>query len=286
MIETESYVYKSEINWSILTEGLTLPVENQVVFARNMGHFLQRGETKKITLYLDGKGYQATIHNVNFDRKFNRKQDTLQIRYQKNGELALCLQSCFSVSYEFFKKQRAYRSSDDRSFIRLPDDLKEYIAIYTTEYDDSYIIETICSKEISLYTSLIKHATEDTIEQDINNNIKDTNANIFQSERLIKIRKLNRRISENLKLLYGYRCQICGLYIGQEYQAQVVESHHIEYFVESLNNDSENQLIVCPNHHRIIHSVNPVFDKAHLIYRYSNGLQEELKLNLHIKRAV
>ncbi|CUH95391.1 hypothetical protein P22_1461 [Propionispora sp. 2/2-37] len=35
-------VYKAEINWSILTEGLTLPVESQVVFSRNMGKFVQR----------------------------------------------------------------------------------------------------------------------------------------------------------------------------------------------------------------------------------------------------
>lgn len=44
------YVYKAEVNWSLLTEGLTLPVENQVVFSRNMGKFLQRGESKEITL--------------------------------------------------------------------------------------------------------------------------------------------------------------------------------------------------------------------------------------------
>jgi 5-methylcytosine-specific restriction protein A len=53
MDSDETYVYKSEVNWSLLTEGLTLLVENQVVFARNMGHFLHRGEAKAITLYLN-----------------------------------------------------------------------------------------------------------------------------------------------------------------------------------------------------------------------------------------
>ena len=66
----EDYVYKAEVNWSLLTEGLTLPVENQVVFARNMGRFLQRGESKEITLYLNGKGYKAQIRNVNFSLKY------------------------------------------------------------------------------------------------------------------------------------------------------------------------------------------------------------------------
>lgn len=47
-METESYVYKKEIDWSVLMEGFTLPIENQVVFLQNMGRFLQRGESKII----------------------------------------------------------------------------------------------------------------------------------------------------------------------------------------------------------------------------------------------
>lgn len=47
-VETESYVYKKEVDWSVLMEGFTLPIENQVVFLQNMGRFLQRGESKII----------------------------------------------------------------------------------------------------------------------------------------------------------------------------------------------------------------------------------------------
>jgi len=28
----ENYVYKKEVDWSLLNEGLTLPIDNQVVF--------------------------------------------------------------------------------------------------------------------------------------------------------------------------------------------------------------------------------------------------------------
>ena len=62
----------------------------------------------------------------------------------------------------------------------------------------------------------------------------------------------NRKIGDNLKLLYGYRCQICGQLIGEEFDSHIIEAHHIDYFVLSLNNDAGNQLIVCPNHHSII----------------------------------
>lgn len=73
---TENYVYKKEVDWSLLQEGLTLPFDNQVIFGQVMGRFLNRGESKDITLYLNGKSYKAQIRNVNFDPKFKRKKDT------------------------------------------------------------------------------------------------------------------------------------------------------------------------------------------------------------------
>ena len=62
---SENYVCKKEVDWSLLMEGITLPQENQVVFGQITGRFLKRGETKDITLYLDGKSYKAKIVNVN-----------------------------------------------------------------------------------------------------------------------------------------------------------------------------------------------------------------------------
>lgn len=120
------------------------------------------------------------------------------------------------------------------------------------------------------------------MEAKFNYDIEDKNANILEDEKIVKIRKLKRKIGDNLKLLYAYRCQICGQYVGAEYDAKVVEAHHIDYFVKSLNNDSNNQLVVCPNHHSIIHEVNPVFHRKSLIYLYPNGVQEGLMLNQHL----
>ena len=97
-----------------------------------------------------------------------------------------------------------------------------------------------------------------------------------------KVRKMNRAIGDGLKQLYGYRCQICGAFIGEKYGSSLIHAHHIEYFTKSMNNDARNVLIVCPNHHGIIHDRNPVFDFQKKIYRYPNGYQEGLKLNLHI----
>lgn len=283
MDNSENYVYKAEINWSLLTEGLTLPVDNQVIFARNMGEFLQRGDSKSINIYLNGKSYKAKIHNVNFDARFKRTKDTLQIRYPRNGELARALQDCFFKSYNYIKLQRELRSKDDRSMIKLPEGFLEYLAIYTTEYEDSYIFETIEADDIAILKQAVENQSERMLEAKFNYDVEDTKATILENKRIVKYRKLNRKIGDNLKLLYGYRCQICGEFIGEEYGAHSVEAHHIDYFVNSLNNSSNNQLIVCPNHHCIIHEVNPIFDRKKLIYIYPNGLQEVLAINKHLR---
>ncbi len=69
METTENYVYKKEVDWSVLHEGLTLPIENQVVFGRVMNSFLARGESKSITLCLNGK----RLYGKNYQRKICTK---------------------------------------------------------------------------------------------------------------------------------------------------------------------------------------------------------------------
>lgn len=190
---TENYVYKKEVDWSLLHEGFTLPFDNQVVFGQIMGRFLKRGESKDITLYLNGKSYKAKITNVNFDPKFKRKKDTLQIRYSKNDELARALQAYFSKSYQFIKNTREMREPGDRTMIRLPDECKEYLAIYTTEYDDSYVLETIVADDILSLRQAVSGQKERVVEAKIVKRIyqeyltgktPDRIARLFKSEKV------------------------------------------------------------------------------------------------------
>lgn len=282
MESSENYVYKKTVDWSLLTEGVAIPLENQVVFGRNMGRFLKMGESRDITLFLNGKSYPAKINSLNLAEKHGRKNDMLQIRYVPNGELANALKIIFEKSYHFFVAKRAVRDPEDRSMIRLPEGSEEYLAIYTTEYEDTYVLETITVDAMDELYKIAKSTPEVLMESSFNSDVKDDTAAIFESPLLTKVRKMNRKIGDNLKLLYDYRCQICGSRIGEEYSTHVVEAHHIDYFVTSLNNDAANQLIICPNHHGIIHNTNPTFDRKNKIYLYPNGFTERLKLNRHL----
>ena len=280
-MELENYVYKKEIDWSTLMEGFTLPLDNQVIFLRNMENFLQRGQSKIIHFFMNGKTYDAKIVNMNNSVE-KRKKDAYQIRYSRNGELSQALQQYFFKSMSYIKMIRESRDPKDKSYIKMPDGLKEYLAIYTTEYEDTFLLEPIAQDDFQVMKKAIQGMRERTVENEIEYEMEDKSSGIEKRLQIVKIRKLNRKIGENLKLLYGYRCQICGQVIGEKYGSHIAEAHHIDYFVNSLNNDANNQMIVCPNHHSIIHDANPVFDRRRMVYRFDNGAEERIILNKHL----
>ncbi len=281
-MQTETYVYKKEVDWSLFNYGLAIPLEYQVVFKQITNRFLERGESKTINLYLNGKSYQAKLNNNKIDNKFGNRADIVQIRYTQNSEIAVALRGLFRRSYAYISRLKEMQEPGSKKRIVLPDDLKEYLAIYTTEDDDTYVLDVIAAEEVEVLKETVKDKQEQLVEAELNYAEKDEGAGIQVNQRLVKVRKLNRLIGENLKLLYGYRCQICGKLIGEEFGSHIAEAHHIDYFVKSLNNDASNQMIVCPNHHSIIHDANPVFDRKRLMYLYENGMEQGLVLNKHL----
>lgn len=120
-------------------------------------------------------------------------------------------------------------------------------------------------------------------EEDIESFMRhDHYTGIIEKLGLKKIRKLDEDIGRQLKKLYSNKCQICGLQVAEKYGGIVSEGHHIIPFSQSLNNDSTNMMIVCPNHHRIIHKCNPEFLPKKKEFVYPNGLHESLLLNKHL----
>lgn len=111
----------------------------------------------------------------------------------------------------------------------------------------------------------------------------DKNATIEEKQKLVKYRKIDRSIIQNLKKFYDYRDEISGEKIGHEYGDSVVEAHHIDYFTQSQNNDSTNIIIISPNYHRIIHRNNPHFNRNKFQFEFDNGETIKLKLYEHLK---
>ncbi len=149
----------------------------------------------------------------------------------------------------------------------------------STVVPDMFVLECITTDDVQAGKKTVKEMDELYVEQILQ--AKDNPEYILRPQ-LVKLRKLDQTIGEGLKRFYAYRCQICGLPIGELYGAAVAQTHHIEYFCKSLNNDASNIMIVCPNHHGVIHAANPQFNWEQKQFCYPNGLREGLILNKHL----
>ena len=277
------YVYKKEVDWSLLHQGLSIPLDIQVIFRNNIKGFISRGESKDIYIMLDGVSYKVKLVNQKFNElKYPNHKDILQIRYNPSSELANKLRIIFSYTYSYLCEQRSALQDGQKRYFKIDKDKKEFLAIYTTEYPDTYIAECITQTEASEAKKLLLLESEQNYETSVNYPDTDPTATIERIQQLAKIRKLNRAIGDALKMLYDYKCQICGDDFGRRFDVHIVEAHHIDPFVTSLNNDAANQIIICPNHHKVIHRAEPVFDKGRMLFVYRNGVEERLVLNSHL----
>lgn len=86
----------------------------------------------------------------------------------------------------------------------------------------------------------------------------------------------NQFLADNLKSYYGNRCQVCDKDFLPDYGVAFSETHHVQYLAQGGLDISGNIVVICPNHHRIIHATNAHFNRQSLTYEYPNGLCEPL----------
>ena len=154
------------------------------------------------------------------------------------------------------------------------------MAIYSTPVAGELFFDCIVNDEFKEETKALVALGERMAEGILDGT--DESASILLQTKVCKVRHLSKTITDDLKVAYGYRCQVCGQFIGEQYGSRLIHAHHIDYFVRSLNNNSKNIMILCPNHHGIIHDQNPTFDFRSKTFRYPNGYVEGLRLNLHL----
>jgi 5-methylcytosine-specific restriction endonuclease McrA len=158
------------------------------------------------------------------------------------------------------------------------DCLVEFFNAFCKAYFD-YIYETkgLNQKSQGELEGLNERDVEDIL------NYRDENAALRTVSRELKERIMDNSLVEKLKKHYRYQCQICGKKFDQVYGVDFAEGHHIEHFVKSKNNNASNIIILCPDHHRMMHKATPVaFNRATLTFTYPNGCKEIIKINHHL----
>lgn len=272
-------IFNKSVDQSVLKEGFSIPLVLQRSMYDALGFQLSHGQKKEITIMMDGREFKATVKNLDFDKKkYPTHTDILQIRYSPRSPLALYLQTVFTYTGTLI--EHVQKETGSRRLTDVSADKKEYLSVYATPVPGVLNLESITNREFVEESRELCALGEQAAELVLNR--CDEAAGIQVETRSCKIRKLNRAIGDELKKAYGYRCQICGQKIGEQYASNLIHAHHIRYFTESLDNSTKNLMIVCPNHHGIIHDTHAQFDFDHKTYTYPNGYVEGLKLNYHI----
>lgn len=122
--------------------------------------------------------------------------------------------------------------------------------------------------------------TEEELENIVN--FKDNNADVKIIKTSVGRRIYNTSIVKQLKNLYSGKCQICGCEVFPNKDVDICEVHHIKYFSVSHNNDASNLIVVCPNHHRLIHKLNPTYDSKRKVFVFNDNKELKILLDYHL----
>ena len=276
------FLYQKLIDRSTLRQGFQIPVEFHHLLKAMPGGMPRHGETRNVKMVIDGVGYDAQLKNQGFDRnKYDGHADVIQIRYSEGSALVKRLREIFCSTWNYVENIKNLPENINRKFtIRIPEEHQEFLALSTTDLPNVFFadcVTTVVKAEVKTEVCTMSELDFETFEPR-----EDKSAGIKQVTRLQKVRQLDRSIGDSLKLLYDYRCQMTGEKVGDEYNALVVEAHHIIPFTESINNNTSNIIILSPSYHRIIHKAKPVFDRPSLSFRFPNGLVEKVKIDKHL----
>lgn len=274
-----TFLLRRPVDWSLLTNGFHIPTEFHPLVYAMPGGELYHGDKRGVKILIDGEEFDARINNIDFDQtRYPGHPDLLQIRYSTGSPIAKKLQSIFADEFEYLKLARL--NAAPRTQVQLPEEYSSEIVFYATMQADTFIIECNHTTDKQADKQELQQMSE--LDFETFTPIFDTKAGIKERTAIQRIRQLDRSIGDSLKQLYDYRCQMTGERVGDDYNALVVEAHHIIPFTESMNNDTSNIIILSPSYHRIIHKAKPTWDSRNLSFCFPNGLVEKVKLNKHL----
>lgn len=282
---TEGFISQKTVDWSLLNDGMTIPVSAYALLKVWDESVLTHGIGKDIKVLIDDELYDAKLKNQNFaQNNWAGHKDVIQIRYGRQSALAIRLRAIFKKSYEYLFLQKQLLGKRKRQ-IPLPEDIHEYIRLYLTTSSDILCMECCADADYQQLANTLNTIPEEVYEVSDDDKffMADKTASVVQKELLVKYRKIDHSIIRMLKEFYDYRDEISGEKIGEQYGDSVIEAHHIDYFTKSQNNDSTNIIIISPNYHRIIHKNNPSFNRKKFQFEFANGEVLRLKLYEHLK---
>lgn len=156
------------------------------------------------------------------------------------------------------------------------EDMTNIVNALIKDSDEIYVAPKITVDDRKIITEFSEEEIESIINQ------QDLHSKIVRKNKYTNVRVFDTTIQKSLKKLYQYRCQICGATATVMYGVDVSEAHHIDYFINTANNNPSNIVVLCPDHHRIVHKAKAVFNFELHQFEYDNAKIEPLMYNLHL----
>lgn len=183
-------------------------------------------------------------------------------------------------------------SSDRKGFRnRSPAKVVQEYAVYLSSFSFDVLSDIVRSlidnfspdeTEVASCEEIPSNLSEEEYEHIIN--AADPNAHLAIRVGPHSHRIFRASIIQNLKTLYSGKCQICGKNPFAPLDINICEAHHIDAFSKSKNNDANNIMIVCPNHHKMIHLLNLQFDPDRMAFVKNDSVVLSVLFDLHLDK--
>ena len=209
--------------------------------------------------------------------------ESLASLYGKKGSYLRRLRDEYDVVTNSFRRGQCNRPPRKR-IICTTKYLKQFTYSEITELVNTLIenagTQSVESEEIST-DNVETYKTEFELESILN--FTDEKASLKIRTGTKKVRVYNTAIIGQLKKLYRGKCQICGSAVFKDFDGvDVCEVHHIDYFCSSQNNDATNLIVLCPNHHRLIHKLDPKYDRDKNSFLFPGNKELHIELDYHL----
>ena len=87
---------------------------------------------------------------------------------------------------------------------------------------------------------------------------------------------------EALRKMYRGCCQVCAWESRAEHSIDVCEGHHLQWLSRGGRDDLSNMVLLCPNHHRLVHALDAPLDFSDLSFNFGDR-REALAMNDHLR---
>jgi len=190
-----------------------------------------------------GSGKYVEKRRDNFEEKFNQSSFDNYVKLPEHWrqlDVRAAIRE-IAKSFEMLDKEKVRRAIEEKQAVeeKVASNLMQRVTEIPESGDTSIVIEF----DVQLNKTQDRHSMLLKLQKQFGNVPPD-------KKRVVVERfERNKLLSEYIKELYGWKCQICGFTFKQNNGKLYAETHHLEALSKGGKDSLDNIVVVCPNHH-------------------------------------